>query len=108
MNLVNRYFQAGIEGIPYFEFKQILEGKHPVRVKISNGGMVMLSTNKTIKCTKHYYAPLTGPLSLKKVTNECYYVQTGLNIKGVQNYDCSSCHLKCLQMREEKALIRKI
>lgn len=108
MNLVFRYHKIGIEGIPSAMLRQILEGSHATKVKMANGGMLMLTTNKIIKCVKEYYNTQEGMKPLKKVSNQCYYVQTGLGITNVNNYACAHCHLKCQDMIKEGKLIRKL
>jgi hypothetical protein len=107
MNLVYRYYELGIEGIPSSMLQQILEGTHAIKVKVASPGMIMLTTNKVIKCVKEYYNTKEGMKPLKKVSNQCYYVQTGLDIQNVGNYQCAQCHLKCSNMLKEGKLIRK-
>lgn len=108
MNLVFRYHELGIEGIPSAILQQILGGTHAIKVKTATSGMIMLTTNKVIKCVKDYYDTEEGMKPLKKVSNQCYYVQNSLGIKNVQNYQCATCHLHCMDMAKEGKLIRKI
>lgn len=108
MNLVFRYYELGIEGIPATMLQQILGGSHAIRVKAATPGMLMLTTNKVIKCVKEYYDTEEGIKPLKKVSNQCFYVQNGLGIKNIPNYQCAQCHLHCIDMVKEGKLIRKV
>jgi hypothetical protein len=108
MNLVYRYFELGLEGTPINTLKSILEGTNQVKVKIQTNGILTLTNGTILKCVKNYYAPPTGELKLKKISNQCFLVQSGLGITGVQNYNCSACHQRCIQKLKEGTLIRKI
>jgi len=106
MNIVIRYLGIGIEGIPLNQFKNILEDKSGISVKTIGKGMLILSDNKLIKCVNNYYATREmKPTSKIKASNQCYYTQKDLDIKGIANYSCKDCHLRCINKQENKELV---
>lgn len=107
MNLTQIYLHETIEDMQLITLKSILEGKdNNIRVRNESPAMILLNNNKIIKCVGDYYKTSTDKKRSKlKSSNECYDTQTLLEIKGVANYNCNKCHLKCITMLREKDLV---
>lgn len=106
MNLVTRMLGIGIEGMSTTQLKSILNGADPIKVQMSNGGMMMLTNQRIVKCVINYYGRRNMP-AMKKMSNQCFATQQALNITGVNNYSCASCHMKCMDMHDNKEIYRK-
>jgi hypothetical protein len=106
MNIVMRYLGLGVEGIPLKQLERILTGNDTVKVKMTGKGMLILSDKKMIKCVKEYYInPNAESTSKIKASNQCYYTQRDMNITGVANYSCLSCHQKCIELHSNRDLL---
>lgn len=106
MNLVRRYLSRGIEGMNYQEFRSILRGDSALKVTKSGNGLVMLTNKKMIRCVSHYYQHPQNKI-LVKASNECFYVQKALEVNGISTNNCASCHMRCMDLRDQKIINRK-
>lgn len=106
MNLVLRHNGLGIEGIPYAVLEKILNDNSPITVQNANRGIILLSNHRIIKCVKHYYSIPGQPFKNKKVSNECYYVQSYFGLRdSVPNFACVRCHQQCLQLKNAGQIV---
>ncbi len=96
MELVHRYFNKGIEGIPYNSLKEIMVNRSHFGTHIDsiNHGVIILSDNTIIKCVKNYYSePNLGVC--KKDT--CFGVLSHFGFKNsIEINNCPSCHARML------------
>lgn len=106
MNLTDRYFRLGIEGIPATQLQRILMGTDSVKVKLKSNGIIMLNNNRVIKCVSEYYGRSNQP-KMKKMSNQCFAAQQSLGLEGISSYDCARCHIRCIDMQEQGHLFRK-
>lgn len=111
MNLIDYINRRNIAGLQREELRTVLIGMHPsLQVKFASNGVIMLTDNTVIKCVSEYYQNPNSNEDLKKYNNstsKCYYVQRELNIENVPMNMCEMCHLRCLNMYEDKKLKRK-
>ena len=110
MDLVTLYLSKQIGGLDENTLEQALLDTHAsLRVKKSGQGMVMLSNNTILKCVNSYYKSPTAPDKKVKHSNaalQCHYAHETLGIVGVDVYQCSQCHLRCIAKRRRGELRR--
>jgi aldehyde:ferredoxin oxidoreductase len=110
MDLVTLALSKRIGNIEDNVLEQVLMDTHAsLRLKKSGQGMLMLNNNAIIKCAGIYYRNPNAPDKKVKHNNtalQCHYVQETLEIVGIDVYQCSQCHLRCIQKRKRKELRR--
>lgn len=100
--------------------KTIIYNKHidEVKAELSNRmyqvlgdeGLI-LDTGLFIGCTIEYYCNNDKSKDIKPGTktsvHKCFFSQQSLNITGVPNKDCATCHLRAIELYENQQISRR-
>lgn len=110
MDLITLMLNKRIAGLEESVFEQVLMGTHEsLGVKKSGQGILMLTNNAIVKCVSYYYKNTDNQDKKAKKSSDglqCYNTQEALGVTGIDIYQCSICHLRCMQKRKRKELHR--
>lgn len=89
---------------------EILKGYDPIiKVKDIKNGITILTNGRILKCTGECYE---RPNSIKNVKSNniviaCRNTRRNLQLEDVDEFNCTACHIRCLEMLQDHDLIRK-